>query len=395
MLILLLVTLALWAAGFRLRDRLRPCAVVKAHDSQPTLSVIIPARNEAHNLPMLLRSLASQPLKPREIILVDDGSTDRTAELARELGATVIASQAIISGMFSIVYQAINTRILPMFKVEYTSTELRSQIYIGFVNWFLMLAVLFIMYQFRESSRLAAAYGLAVTGDMTLTGIFMTSIFYMRREYGKSLAALCVTFTVAAYLLASTTKIPHGGYWSLVIASIPFAIILLFTWGQRVLHRRMQPLTMEIFLPSYRQLYEVLPKIPGTALFFARETGKVPPYMVHTIFRNNIVYEENIIISIVTRDDPFGVTGTFRDDLAPGLRKFVVQMGYMEVVDIESILRTAGIEEKTIFYGLEEVATKNLFWRLFSLIKRLTPPFVQFYDLPSEKLHGVVQRIEM
>jgi KUP system potassium uptake protein len=152
---------------------------------------------------------------------------------------------------------------------------------------------------------------------------------------------------------------------------------------------------MEIFLPSYRQLYEVLPKIPGTALFFARETGKVPPYMVHTIFRNNIVYEENIIISIVTRDDPFGVTGAFRADLAPGLRKFVVQMGYMEVVDIESILKNAGIEEKTIFYGVEAISTGNLFWRLFSVIKRLTPPFVQFYDLPSDKLHGVVQRVEM
>jgi 4,4'-diaponeurosporenoate glycosyltransferase len=98
MLILLLVTLALWAVGFRLRNRLRPCAVAHSANSQSTVSVIIPARNEEHNLPTLLRSLATQPLKLREIIVVDDGSTDRTAALARELGATVIASQPLPEG---------------------------------------------------------------------------------------------------------------------------------------------------------------------------------------------------------------------------------------------------------------------------------------------------------
>jgi KUP system potassium uptake protein len=309
--------------------------------------------------------------------------------------ATIIASQAMISGMFSIVYQGINTRILPMFKVEYTSTELRSQIYIGFVNWFLLVSVLFVMYRFKESANLAAAYGLAVTGTMTLTGIMMTWIFYLRKQKAKACIAALVTAVDLLFLVSNTYKIPHGGYWSLIIASMPFAVILLYTWGQRVLHRRMRPLTMDVFLQSYRELYEGLAKIKGTALFFARDTGKVPPYIIHTIFRNNIIYEDNILISVVTRDDPFGVTGAFRDDLAPGLRRFVIQMGYMEVVDIESILKNAGIQEKTIFYGLEEITTENLFWKLFSIVKRLTPPFVQFYDLPPEKLHGVVQRIEM
>ena len=101
--------------------------------------------------------------------------------------ATIIASQAMISGMFSVVYQGINTRLMPLFRVEYTSTEMRSQIYIGFVNWFLLLSVLFIMFEFRESSRLAAAYGLAVTGTMTLTGIMMTAIFYLRKDISQGL----------------------------------------------------------------------------------------------------------------------------------------------------------------------------------------------------------------
>ena len=98
MLILLLLTLALWSAGFLLQGRLRPCVGASAASPAPTVSIIVPARNEEHNLPTLLRSIASQPLKPHEILVVDDGSTDRTAELARQLGATVIASQPLPDG---------------------------------------------------------------------------------------------------------------------------------------------------------------------------------------------------------------------------------------------------------------------------------------------------------
>jgi KUP system potassium uptake protein len=309
--------------------------------------------------------------------------------------ATIIASQAMISGMFSVVYQGITTRILPLFKVEYTSTHLRSQIYIGSVNWFLLISVLFIMFLFRASSNLAAAYGLAVTGTMSLTGIMMTAIFYLKGQKLKSCVACLVTVVDVVFLLSNLNKIPHGGYWSLVIASLPFIVILLYTWGQRVLHRRIRPLPMDVFLQSYEEFYRELSKIKGTALFFARDTKRVPPYIVHTIFRNNILYEDNIFVTIITRDDPFGIKADFAEELGPGLRRFVIEMGYMEMVDVESILQKAGIKEKTIFYGLEEITSENVFWRLFGAMKRLTSPFVQYYDLPPEKLHGVIQRVEM
>jgi KUP system potassium uptake protein len=309
--------------------------------------------------------------------------------------ATVIASQAMISGMFSIVYQGVNMRLLPMFKIDYTSAELRSQIYIGFVNWFLLFSVLFVMYLFRESNRLAAAYGLAVTGTMTLTGIFMTAIFYLRKDVFKMIIAILVTGVDLAFLFSNTYKIPHGGYWSLVIAAIPFAMILIYSAGQRKLRRSLRPLDMDIFLESYNQLYGSLSKIKGSALFFARDTKRVPSYIVHTIFMNNIIYEDNIIVSISTQDVPFGVKGFFKDSPAPGLRLFVVEVGYMEVVNIEKMLRGAGIEGKAIFYGLEEIATDNAVWRMFSLIKKIAPPFIHFHDLPPNKLHGVVTRVEM
>ncbi len=309
--------------------------------------------------------------------------------------ATVIASQAMISGMFSIFYQGITTHVMPLFKVDYTSTELRSQIYIGFVNWFLLISVLFIMFQFRESSRLAAAYGLAVTGTMTLTGIMMTWIFYLRRNMVRAGVSLLVTFVDTAYLLSNTYKIPHGGYWSIIIAAIPLGIILVYTNGQKKLYRSLEPLPLENFLEKYKEMYSTTNKIKGTALYFARDIQRVPPYIVNTMFNNNIIYEDNIIVSIIRRDDPFGITGFFKACYAEGLRSFEIQLGYMEVVDVEEILKEAGIDEKTIFYGLEDIATRNIVWKLFSIFKRLTPAYVQFYKLPPGKLHGVITRVEM
>lgn len=309
--------------------------------------------------------------------------------------ATIIASQAMISGMFSIVYQGIITRFMPIFKVDYTSEERQSQIYIGAVNWFLLLAVLFIMVQFRESSRLAVAYGLAVTGTMTITGIMMSWVFFRRRRWMKGIASTIVTAIAAIYLLSNTTKIPHGGYWSLIIAAIPFALMVLYRAGQRKLYNALQPLPIDVFLLSYNEIYQNMSKIKGTALFFSRDAKEMPPYIIHTMFKNNILYEENIIVSIVKLDEPFGAEGFFKEDLASGLRVFEIHVGYMTVPDVEQVLRQAGIREKTIFYGVEDIMPSNFVWGVFSIIKRLTPNIVQFYKLPYNKLHGVVTRVEM
>lgn len=309
--------------------------------------------------------------------------------------ATVIASQAMISGMFSLVFQGIMTRIMPILKVDFTSHERQTQIYIGAVNWFLLLAVLFIISQFQTSAKLAVAYGLAVTGTMFITGIMMVWIFSKRREVLKASVSLLVTMIALAYLLSNTTKIPHGGYWSLIIAAIPFATIILFTQGQRKLYRSMQPLPLDVFLISYDQIYAASPRLRGTALFFAKDAREVPPYIVHTIFKNGIIYEDNIIVSILRREDPFGATGYVKDQLAPGLRTFEIQVGYMEVIDVEEILREQGISEKAIFYGVEDILSNNILWKIFSVIKKLTPNIVQFYKMPYNKLHGVVTRIEM
>ncbi|KAF0180780.1 MAG: KUP system potassium uptake protein [Nitrospirae bacterium] len=309
--------------------------------------------------------------------------------------ATVIASQAMISGMFSIVYQSMTTRIMPIFKVEYTSKEMHSQIYIGAVNWFLLCAVLFVMYEFRESEKLAAAYGLAVTGTMALTGLFMTWIFWLKRKTAFAALSAAVFCVNVVYLLANIYKIPHGGYWSLIIAAIPFALILLYTRGQKRLYQRLRPMDRAPFLAEYANRRENMNPIEGTALFFSRGLDKVPPYMVNTMFENGVVYEDNIIVSLVRRDDPFGIAWFFRDEQVAGLRIFEIQIGYMEIPNMEQVFREASIFPRTIFYGVEDISTRSFIWKVFSVIKRLTPSFVQFYRMPPHLLHGVVTRVEM
>ena len=309
--------------------------------------------------------------------------------------ATIIASQAVISGVFSIVYQGLTTRLLPLMKIDYTSHVMKSQIYIGFVNWTLMCAVIFIMLIFQKSANLAAAYGMAVTGSMTITSLMMIMIFSQTNKKWKvplAVAVCCVDFI---YLGSTFTKLPHGAYWSIILASFPLVSILIWTNGQRNLYRALKPLDIDTFIVSYEQIYSSGRVIAGTALFFSREWNIVPPYVIHCIIRSNIIYERNILISIVRTDDPFGVKTVLKQNLASGLDVFEIRAGYMALIDIEKLLLINGIKEKVIFYGIEDINTRNPVWKIFSLIKKLTPNFVQFNKLPASRLQGVVTRVEM
>jgi KUP system potassium uptake protein len=309
--------------------------------------------------------------------------------------ATIIASQAIISGVFSIVYQGITTRLMPLFKVDYTSSQIQSQIYIGAVNWTLMVAVIFVMFTFQKSGNLAAAYGMAVTGSMTITAIMMIMVFSRTTKKWKVPIVMVIAILDLVYFTATFSKFPHGAYWSLILASIPFATILIWTNGQRSLYKALRPLDLDIFLLSYEQIYAKGKNIPGSALFFLKGLDVIPPYIVHCVIRSNIIYERNIFISLVRTDEPFGVACHHNTDVGSGLEFFEIKAGYMRVVDIEKLLKANGISEKVIFYGIEDIETRNPVWKVFALIKKLTPNFVQFHKLPAAKLQGVVTRVEM
>lgn len=310
--------------------------------------------------------------------------------LILSLLASIIASQALIIGIFSVVYQGMTTQIMPLFKIEYTSSKLHSQVYIEFINWTLLLAVLFMIINFQESLNLTEAYGFAVSGTMVITGIMMTSIFYLRKNTFKRILAGFLALINIIFFASTLCKIPYGGYWSIIIGMIPFSIILIYVSGQAKVRSALQPVSLEDFINTFAQAYPSAGRLSGTALFFVRDTQAISSYVSQAMFENGIIYDDNILVSVIQREDPYGIIGFFKGEMAPGLRIFEIHCGYMEVLNVENVLKNAGINAKVIFYGLDEIVTKNIFLRIFSIIKRLSPSFVQFHELPRNKLHGVV-----
>lgn len=308
--------------------------------------------------------------------------------------ATIIASQAMISGLFAIVYQGINTRILPLFKVNYTSEKINSQIYIATANWFLMFFVILVILFFKESANLASAYGFAVTGTFTITGIMISTIFFIRKKYFHFLFAVGLTMIDFCFLLATFSKIHTGAYWSIIIATIPLSLIILYLEGQKAMYNSIVFMEKEDFLKKYNEIYPTCSKIEGKALFFARGIEKVPPYIIQTMFINNIIYTENIFIQINKTSEAFGLHYDL-SVVADGLNILKIYVGYMEVVRLEKVLKALDIQEKAIFYGIEDIETNNFFWHIFSIIKKVTPTFVSFYKMPVHKIHGVVTQVKL
>jgi len=282
-----------------------------------------------------------------------------------------------------------------MLHIDYTSDELRTQIYINTVNWFLFIAVILVLLMFQYSENLANAYGLAVTGTMSITGTFMIAIFFLEHKYFHGLIAIGVTALDITYFLSTISKFSHGGYLSLLIAAVPFSIILIYIHGQRTLYRAMHPLTGDQFLRKYRRAYSDRRHLKGTAIFFARSMDFVPAYISRTMFNNEIIYEQNVIVSVGITENPYGLDYKLEEDIESGLSHLSIWYGYMQVIDLMHIIRDVKIEEKTIFYGMEEIVTRNIIWQIFYVIKRLCPSFVQYYRLPPHKVHGVVTRVEM
>jgi KUP system potassium uptake protein len=285
--------------------------------------------------------------------------------------------------------------MMPLLKIDYTSTEIKSQIYIGTVNWLLMICVFGIIIIFGASSKLAAAYGFAVTGTMSITGLMMAMIYFYRKEHIKMSFAILVTVIDLCFFAATTIKIKDGGYYSLIIASIPFSLMLIYINGQKKLARTLKLIPLETFLERYKAVREVSGCISGTALYFIRELRLIPPYIVNNMCEHHIIYQDNVFTVINTTNEPFGIDYVVSEPVTEGIRALIINRGYKEIVDVSSILVKLNIASKVIFYGVEEIVTNRIAASIFSAIKRNTPSFVKFYRLPVNKLHGVITRVEM
>ena len=311
------------------------------------------------------------------------------------LFATIIASQAMISAVMSLIFQGINIGIFPLMKIKYTSTKLRSQIYIPSVNWLLLFAVLLMIMIFKESANLAAAYGLAVTATMFISSIFIVSILYNRKEFVKMSIAIFVLMITSVYLVAVTHKIHDGGYWSIIIAAFVLLVMGLWITGMNRLRKFLRSVSMEVFVESFKQIYETGNYLKGEAMFFTKNINIVSPYILHCMFRTGIMYEKNILVSVENTDVPYGVELEKYEEVTPGLFVVRITYGYMEVPNLPVLFKEWKFNEKAIFYGAEEIKTNKFFLKFFILLKKIAPNWVSYFDFPYNKLHGVVTRIEI
>jgi KUP system potassium uptake protein len=309
--------------------------------------------------------------------------------------ATIIASQAMISAVMSLIFQGINIGIFPLMKIKYTSTEIRSQIYSPSVNWMLLLAVLLMIMIFKESANLAAAYGLAVTATMFISSIFIVSILWNRKDYLKMSIALFVLIVTFLYLLAVTNKVPYGGYWSIIIATVVLLIMWLWISGMYRLRKFLRSVTLEVFVESFKQIYATRNYVKGEALFFTKNVDIVSPYILHCMFRTGIMYEKNVLVSVENTDLPYGIKLDKYKEVSPGLWIARILYGYMEVPNLTLLFKEWKFNEKAIFYGAEEIKTKKPFLKLFIVLKKIAPNWISYFDFPYNKLHGVVTRIEI
>ena len=311
------------------------------------------------------------------------------------LMATIIASQAMISAVMSLVFQGINIGIFPLMKIKYTSKEMRTQIYIPSVNWILLLAVLLMILIFKESANLAAAYGLAVTATMFISSIFIVYILWNRKDYLRLSIAVFVLIVTLIYLVAVTHKIPFGGYWSIIIATIVLLIMGLWITGMNRLRKYLRSVTLDVFVESFKQIYETGNFVKGEALFFTKNVNVVSPYILHCMFRTGIMYEKNVLVSVENTDLPYGIQLDKYEEVSPGLWVARILYGYMEVPNLPQLFKEWNFNEKAIFYGAEEIKTNKFFLKFFVVLKKIAPNWISYFDFPYNRLHGVVTRIEI
>jgi KUP system potassium uptake protein len=326
--------------------------------------------------------------------------------------AAVIASQAVISGAFSVTQQAIQLGLLPRMKILHTSSSEIGQIYIPFINWTLMVFVIALVLGFGSTTNIAAAYGVAVTGTMTIDTLL--AFLYARRVAKWSLLASMSLFGMfllldLAYVGANLVKIPDGGWFPL---GIGFAFsILLLTWkrGRQLLFERLRDDTipMDVFLRSSKKSIH---RVSGTAIYMTGSVDTVPHAMLHNLKHNKVMHERNILLTVVTVDIPTWPDADRLEvrDLGSGFWRVVVRFGFMDIADVPNALKLGAVQGLAIdlfdtsFFLSREAIRPSIrpgmpLWReaLFAWMSRNATSAMDFFRLPPDRVVEVGTTVEI
>jgi len=327
--------------------------------------------------------------------------------------ATVIASQAVISGAFSLTQQAIQLGYLPRVRIIHTSTEEKGQIYIPQLNWALFIAIVVLVLEFRSSSKLAGAYGVAITTTMVITT--MLAFVAMRKLWKWSIfLSLSVTlfFLVMdlSFFSSNLLKLFQGGWFPLALGIVIYFIMTTWNWGRKLLlneiMRETQPI--ERFIDEFMSTRIV--STPGTAIYMSSNPKGTPPALVKNLKHNRILHKQIIVLSIIFEKVPHVNTeeAIIIDNPTEGFYRVIAKYGFMDNADIQEIIAILNkkgilvrIEKSTFFLGRELIMVKEKSGlirfrkKIFTLLSKNSQRVTEFFNIPNDRVFEVGSQIQI
>jgi len=326
--------------------------------------------------------------------------------------ATIIASQAVISGAFSVTHQAVQLGFLPRLKTLHTSAKAAGQIYIPAVNWTLLAFVIVLVLGFQESTNLASAYGIAVTGTMLITTVMLGFLVFQVWNWNRVLAGLIIgSFFVidGLYFASNITKIPDGGWFPLVVAAVSFTVLTTWATGRALMRKSLaeSSVPLAVFVKSAASAF----RARGTAVFMASSAEGIPSALLHNLKHNQVVHERVIILTVKIEGVPH-IEADCRietEEVGNGFYRVILHYGFMEEVDIPADLarvKNAGgpfnMMSTSFFLGRQKlIASKEkpgmALWRerLFGWMLKSSESAMEFFRLPINRVIELGSQVQI
>ena len=326
--------------------------------------------------------------------------------------ATIIASQAVITGAFSVCQQAVQLGLMPRLRIEHTSARAAGQIYVPVVNWMLMFLVVLLVLMFQESSKLAAAYGIAVTGTMFITTCMFSVLAARVWKWPIWLTAGVTTLFVlidGAYFASNLTKVPDGGWFPLLVGLIAFTLLTTWSKGRELMIARLRESAMpvKVFIASAASSAT---RVPGTAVFMTSSPDGVPHALLHNLKHNKVLHDRVLLLTVKILDMPYveEETRCKLEDLGEGFHRLVVKYGFMQEPDVPAALaRLTGcgpqfkMMDTSFFLARQTLLASSrpgmAIWRekLFAWMLQNSESAMEFFRLPTNRVVELGSQVEI
>ncbi|MGR6328259.1 potassium transporter Kup [Sphingomonas sp. XXL09] len=326
--------------------------------------------------------------------------------------AAIIASQAVISGAFSVTQQAIQLGFMPRLRIEHTSAATVGQIYIPLINWLLMAMVIILVLFFRTSSNLTSAYGIAVTGamfiDSCLLGVALLRLWNWPIYAAAPLLGLFFLVD-GAYFTANLTKVPDGGWFPLMIGLIVFTLLTTWSKGRKLMMERLREAAMpiKVFITSASNSAS---RVPGTAVFMTSTADGVPHALLHNLKHNKVLHERVILLTVKIVDQPYWSADdrAYEEPMGEGFFRVVLRYGFMEEIDVPAALKRVHecgadfrMMDTSFFLSRQTLLASErpgmMIWRekLFAWMLRNAESAMEFFRLPTNRVVELGSQVEI